>query len=102
MMKIKPSGYIVKKYLHKALLSTSIREYFKSHASGAQKSMPKINQGIVSSTLIPLPPLVEQKAIVRKVENILTYYDQLEKQINSSKENNEQLVQAVLKEAFEE
>jgi type I restriction enzyme S subunit len=49
---------------------------------------------------IALPPLNEQKEIVKKVENLFAICDQLEEQITSSQTNAEQLMQSVLKEAF--
>ncbi|GMR19510.1 MAG: hypothetical protein BMS9Abin36_0105 [Gammaproteobacteria bacterium] len=48
----------------------------------------------------PLPPLPEQKAIVTKVKKLLTLCDQLEIQITNNQTHAEQLMQAVLKEAF--
>ncbi len=50
--------------------------------------------------LIPIPPLLEQKAIVAKVEKLLTLCDQLETQITDNQAHAKQLMQAVLKEAF--
>ena len=49
----------------------------------------------------PLPPLAEQKAIVAKVEKLLALCDQLESQITRNQSHAEQLMQAVLKEAFQ-
>ena len=56
--------------------------------------------GDVGELIISLPPLPEQKAIVTKVEKLLTLCDQLESQITSNQSHAEQLMQAVLKEAF--
>jgi len=39
--------------------------------------MQKINQGMVFATLIPLPPLAEQKRIVAKLEEILPLCERL-------------------------
>jgi len=63
----------------------------------AQKN---INLGIINMLSFPLPPLQEQKAIVAKVEKLLTLCDQLETQITHNQTHAEQLMQAVLKEAF--
>ena len=49
----------------------------------------------------PLPPLAEQKAIVYRVEKLLSMVNELEKQVFERKEQSEQLMQAVLREAFE-
>ena len=47
-----------------------------------------------------LPSLPEQKAIVTKVENLLSLCDPLETQITTNQTHAGQLMQAVLKEAF--
>jgi len=56
--------------------------------------------GDVGEMIIPLPPLPEQKAIASKVEKLLAICDQLETQITTNQTHTEQLMQAVLKEAF--
>jgi type I restriction enzyme S subunit len=47
-----------------------------------------------------MPPIHEQQAIVTKVEKLLALCDQLEIQITQNQTHAEQLMQAVLKEAF--
>jgi len=61
---------------------------------------PHVNVRDVISHEIPIPPLLEQQAIVTKVEVLLGICDQLEVQIRRNKNHAEQLMQAVLKEAF--
>lgn len=100
MMKLKPVQSISEVYFHHALMSPYCREYFRNNATGAQKSMPKINQGVVSGALIPLCSQSEQKAIVTKVEKLLALCDQLESQISQNQHHAQGLMQAVLKEAF--
>ena len=51
-------------------------------------------------TLIPLPPLAEQKAIVEKVEVLTTICRTLEAEIEHTRTHAAQLLQAVLREAF--
>ncbi|HMY66150.1 MAG TPA: restriction endonuclease subunit S, partial [Leptospiraceae bacterium] len=55
-------------YLHRYLLSKQGREYLTSNATGAAGNMPKINQSIVESMPIPLPPIEVQERIVAKIE----------------------------------
>ena len=55
----------------------------------------------VASFLFALPPLAEQQAIGDRVEKLLSMVDELEKQVSERKEQSEQLMQAVLREAFE-
>ncbi len=70
-----------------------------STATGAA-NQANIGSTALRSWIIPIPPLPEQKAIVAKVEKLLALCDQLETQITSNQTHAEQLMQAVLKEAF--
>jgi type I restriction enzyme, S subunit len=101
MMKLEIVKPISILYSHKVLSAPFCREYFRKNAKGAQKSMPKINQGVVNDTIIPIPPLAEQQAIVDRLEKLLSMVDELKKQVSERKEQSEQLMQAVLREAFE-
>lgn len=83
-----------------------IKNFFLNHyleirklASGG--AQPNLNLGKVKATMIPFPSLEEQKAIVDRVEKFLSMFDELEKQVSERKEQSEQLMQAVLREAFE-
>jgi restriction endonuclease S subunit len=62
--------------------------------------MPKINQTQLNLIPVPLPPISEQKVIVERVERILAMVDELERQVGERKEYSRQLMQSVLKEAF--
>ena len=64
---------------------------------GAQ---PNLNMEKIKSSIIALPPLAEQQAIVSKVEKLLVLCDQLESRITQNQAKAEQLMQAVLQEAF--
>ena len=101
MIKIQMMQNVSIEFSYLLLSSQMTREYFRSLAKGAQKSMPKINQGVVLNTLFPLPPLGEQKAIAEKVDKLMNIIDQLEQQIKHRKQLAEALMQTVLREAFE-
>jgi type I restriction enzyme S subunit len=85
-------------YLQKAMLS----QYFLDEVNRFDNrvKMPKINQNQFSSIIAPCPPLVEQQAIVTKVDKLLALCDQLETQFTQNQTHAEQLMQAVLKEVF--
>ena len=59
---------ILSRYLLTVLQSGPVREFMTRNAVGAAGNMPKINQGIVESIPIPLPPLATQQAIVAEIE----------------------------------
>jgi type I restriction enzyme S subunit len=59
-----------------------------------------LSTGKVSNLALAIPPLQEQQAIVNKVEKLLALCDQLETQITQNQAHAEQLMQAVLREAF--
>ena len=63
-----------------------------------------IGQSNINATKLrsfPLPPLAEQKAIVEKCDRLMNIIDQLEQQIKHRKQLAENLMQTVLREAFE-
>jgi type I restriction enzyme S subunit len=95
---IKPLSII---FIHKAISTPLNREYYRKNAKGVQKTMPKITQGIVNNTLIPLPPLTEQQFIVERVEKLLSMVDALEVQVDERKGQTDMFMQTVLREAFE-
>jgi len=56
----------------------------------------------LKNTFIPLPPLQEQLQIVEKVDTLMQLCDELENNIKHAKDYSGQLMEAVLREAFEE
>lgn len=61
---------------------------------------PNIKLPTLTGLVVALPPLVEQQAIVERVEQIMTMIDELEKQVAERKDKSERLMQSVLREAF--
>lgn len=59
-----------------------------------------INATKLSSFRFPLPPIDEQQSIVEKADKLLALCDQLEALITQNQTHAEQLMRAVLKEAF--
>lgn len=87
------------KYYHKLVLSPFFQTYIFNSTTGAgREGLPKYN---LEQFVIPIPPFEEQKEIVNKIEKLFAICDELEEQINNSKQDTQTLMQAVLKEAFE-
>lgn len=69
----------------------------KLAAGGVQ---PNLNVGIIKTTRIPFPPLIEQQEIVRLVKHYFDLTDQLEARFEQAAALVEQLPQALLAKAF--
>lgn len=95
------SQQIDKHYINQFNNSGISRAYYKSVASGTSDSMKNITREHMYLLPTPLPPLAEQQRIVAKVEQLMQLCDNLEVQVQQSKTDAEQLLQAVLREAFE-
>ena len=94
------SEFIYPDYIVYMLNSSLIRDILRKKMSGMAKSQVNISQKNIKLTTIPLPPKIEQKRIVAKVNELMSLCDELETQIQKSKENADMLMQSVLQEAF--
>jgi len=100
MIKVRLSENVSLRYVHLCAVAPHARSYFSSHASGAQATMPKINQDILSNLPIPLPPLAEQNRIVGKVDELMALCHQLEAQLTSARTDTSRLLDAILHNAL--
>lgn len=95
-----PSINLNPNYMKYFMESPLYWEQLYRHSMGT--GQPNVNGTALKSLYYPLPPLEEQKRIVEKVDTLMAYCDELEQEINKSKLQAEQLMQSVLKEAFEQ
>jgi type I restriction enzyme S subunit len=65
-----------------------------------QTTIKYINKTKCESIFVSLPPLAEQERIVNKLDKLMSFCDELEKSIKQSKQQNEKLLQQVLREAL--
>lgn len=91
MIKLKISSHLNDSFLHAYLSSNFGREYFRKNATGTQGNMPKINQGTVVNTPIPIPPIAEQNRIVAKTNQLIALCDQLKTHLTQAHQLNEKL-----------
>jgi type I restriction enzyme S subunit len=82
----------------KFFLETATIKFINEARGGVQ---PFISLTKLRLTCFPLPPLSEQKEIVKKVDSLMQQCQVLEQEIKTSEANAKMLMQAVLKEAFE-
>lgn len=87
---------IDKKYLKNLLSSQLCQNQFLDKVN--QMAQPKLALHRIGSTLIPLPPVQEQNAIVEKVSQLMAFCDELEEQIKQNQTYAEQLMQSVVRE----
>ena len=90
----------IKEYVFYFLLSDYIINLYKGLMQGFNS--PSINNQQFENTMLPLPPLTEQKEIVEQVEKYLQTVTELENQIAEREQLAKQLMQSILREAFEE
>jgi type I restriction enzyme S subunit len=75
--------------------------FIKSINPGRSIGIPHISHNNVSNALIPLPPLLEQEEIVKKLDKSISYINEIEIYIKKNEEQAEQLLQVALKEVLE-
>ena len=78
MIRVRLSPEVNLRFAHLFCVSPAARSYFSENATGAQKTMPKINQAILRVLPIPLPPLAEQHRIVAKVDALMALCERME------------------------
>jgi type I restriction enzyme S subunit len=93
------AGGIIPEYANMVMNSVLHRNWCNEVKTDAL-GQSNINATKLSLFRFPLPPIDEQKAIVTKVEKLLALCDQLETQITQNQTHADQLMQAVLREAF--
>ncbi len=71
-----------------------IYEEIRSIAEGA--AQPNLNVGKVKDTLVPLPPLREQKRIVAKIDQLMSMCDTLEQRIDAAGQTQSALLNAMM------
>jgi type I restriction enzyme S subunit len=86
----------LKDYVKVSLLSM----YHALRRESAGGVQPNLNVGLVSSTVIPLPPLNEQRAIVAVASEKLSQIDAMEAEVERGIARASRLRQAILKSAF--
>lgn len=93
--KIITSVYFIK------IFQSLLKDRVNNDAKGsAMKNLGSINY-LKQNLNIPLPPLSEQKRILAKLDELMSYCDSLEESIKNSQSQNEMLLEQVLGEALE-
>jgi type I restriction enzyme S subunit len=90
---------VLSEFLATVWNSASIRQQIEAVAH-TSAGIWKISQGNIEELLLSVPPLSEQREIVRRVESLFAFADRIESRLSSAAANVEKLTQSVLAKAF--
>lgn len=97
MIRVRISPELSLPYIHLAALSPTSRDFMARNATGAQLTMPKINQATLLALPIPVPPREEQDRIVVMVKQLMALCDQLERSIGDVELGRSRLLDSLLR-----
>jgi type I restriction enzyme, S subunit len=89
------SERVDKQFINIANLSNSARTYYARNASGTSSSMKNVSREVMYELPVPLPPLVEQRRIIAKVDQFMALCDRLEQQIDAATNKRTELLNAL-------
>ena len=95
---IRPKNYINSLFLFLLLRSEEVKNYLEGESKGT--TMSNLNLTILKKVPIYFPQLKEQKEIVRRVEQLFKFADQIEARYNKAKQYTDKLTQSILAKAF--
>ena len=94
--RIKPIPDVLRDYLLIVLLEQSVQEHFAS--TTRTLAQPTLNVGMIEQTLIPIPPLAEQRRIVAQVDHLMSLVDRYESQLTTARATAARLLDALVAE----
>ncbi len=86
------------KFISYSFLSKFLKQQFDSPQRGMKNSFRLSD---IENLLIPLPPLAEQKRIVKKLEEVMKLCEELKTTITDNQNYTDQLLQVALKDALQ-
>ena len=98
---VRGDSILKKEFLYFFLTSPYIQSGLEERCSGSTNQL-ELATTTIREYIMPFPPLAEQKEIVARVEQLLQTITQLETQIATRETTTKQLMQSILKDAFEE
>ena len=100
LIRVRINDEVLSDYISLVLSSSRVREFYRNSARGLSGSMPKIDQGVIESTQIPVPPKEEQQRMVTDVTNRYVQIGRMEDVVRSSHFRSRQLRDELFLSAF--
>ncbi len=103
------ASYLIRIKVNQGLLSSKYLNYWINSNWGREWARKVRTDGVSQSNInakklqqmpIPLPPLLEQHEIVRRVESLFALADRIEQRVAAGKERADRLTQIILAKAF--
>ncbi len=94
---------LIKPMINRTYLMYAMRSplfYKNTRADMYGVAITRVTLEKIVNSILPIPPLSEQDAIVERLDKFMTMVDELEKQVTERKNYSERLMQSVLREAF--
>jgi type I restriction enzyme S subunit len=101
IMRMNPApGHMMTEFLYYQLRSPSLRKEITGRAQGANPTMKKISNGSVRTLPIAVPPIAEQRAIVKTLNSLIVGTQRLESLYKQKLAALEALKKSLLHQAF--
>lgn len=91
-----PVNFVISEYLYFFL----VHQYEETRRFGGGNNQQALNKTSVQSLPFFLPPIEEQEEIVRRVEELFAFADQIEQRVRVAQQRVNHLTQAILAKAF--
>ena len=91
-----PAGFCVSEFLYYYLCE----KYEENRTVGGGNNQMALNKKKVQELPFPLPPFEEQGEIVRRVDQLFAFADQVEQQVKNAQTRVDKLTQSILAKAF--
>lgn len=88
------------KYLNYYLLSNTGRKQIFKHIKAT--AQPSLSMGTIRDIDFIIPPLFEQNEIVNRIDYLMGFVGKIEEKISFQKQHSDELIQSLLREAFED
>lgn len=102
ILRINFTQSVNKKLILYFMKSIYLRKQIEKVSTGSSPTMKNISQESIKNLVILLPPICEQLEIVTKIRQMEILLENMNKQITQREEYANQLMQSILKDAFEE